>query len=98
MCKRVYTESLKALKVEVLYVLGRWLHDYLELVIVLKTIRIFTIATVCRPSGGLNISHLPGLRAKHAQKCGRIKCAGANFYIIGLLNDAAFISPVFLER
>jgi len=64
---------------------------------VLKPIGIFSIASIRRPPGRLNISNIPRLGSQDAKKCGWIKGSCSYFNIVGLLKDTVMVSPKLLE-
>src|SRR5207244_5980953 len=45
----------------------------------------------------LRIGRLPGLRTQRPQKRGRVEGSGSHFQIVGLMNDAALVSPIAVE-
>ena len=87
----------QALQIELLDIFRRGLNDDLELMMLEQTVGVIAITTVSGATGGLYISHTPGLRAQNPQKGGRVHGASALFNVVGLCHDAFLISPEFLQ-
>ena len=94
---RVDAEMRQALQVERLNLVGRRFKDNLVLVVVLHPVRIVPVPAVSRAPAGLRIGRLPGLRTQRPQKRGRVEGSGSHFQIVGLMNDAALVSPIAVE-
>src|SRR5690606_5389571 len=62
----------------------RGLEHYLILVVMLKPVRVLTIAPILGATGRLHISRAPGLRADGTQESRRIRGACADFHIVWL--------------
>jgi len=67
------------------------------LVVHLHAVGIFTIAPIVWADGRLNVSHIPGLRAQHAQRSGRVERACTHLLVIRLPDEAAVLSPIVLQ-
>src|SRR3546814_3508631 len=78
-------------------VCSSYLHD-LELVIMLKPVRIFAIAPIGRPPRGLDIGRFPRVRPQCAQRRRRMESPGPHLKIIGLEDDTAPLAPIMLKR
>jgi hypothetical protein len=64
MIKRIDAQSLQALKILILNIERGGFQQDLELIIVLEPVGIVSVPAIGRPSGRLDISHIPGLRPK----------------------------------
>ena len=73
------------------------LQDDLVLVVMLQTVRVFTVATILRAARGLHVGGIPRFRADGAKECGGVKGAGADFDIVGLEQCAPLFVPEILE-
>ena len=81
---RVNAQHLQTVEIKLLDIVGRGLQNHLELIIMLKAVRVLAIAPIGRAARGLHISGMPGLRPQCAQNGCRMKSAGPHFHIIGL--------------
>ena len=95
---RVDAEALEALEVELLDVVRRRLHDDLELMVLIETVRVVAIAAIGRSPRRLDIRDMPRLRAEHAQERRRVHRAGALLHVIRLAENAALLMPELLQR
>ena len=95
--RRVDAEILEALDVELLNVVGSRLDDDLILVIMLKAVRVLTIAPVGRPSRRFHVSDAPRFRAEDSQSRGRVHGTSAYLQIVRLLYYAALRSPKMFQ-
>src|ERR1039457_4341076 len=93
----VDAEGTEGIEIEIEDIQRGWLHDNLELVIVLKAVRVLAIAAVSRSPGRLYVSHFPRLRPEYPQEGGRVESSGPFFSIIGLLDDTPLSGPVPLQ-
>jgi len=82
--KRVDADRPEAVEIKLLGIFRRRFQDHLVLIIMLGSVRIFSVAAVRRPSGGLHISGIPWLGTKSAEEGVRGKSAGADLQVIGL--------------
>ncbi len=98
MQRRVESDLAQRTQIELLNVRRCRLHDHLELIVVLKPVRILAIAAVLRAARGLDISRAPRPGAERAQGRRRVERARAHLHIIGLENEATLPRPVVLER
>ncbi len=98
MLLRVDAKALEARKIELLDIVRRRLHDDLELVVLVKAVRVVSIAAIRRTAGRLDVGDVPRLRAEHTQERGGIHCAGALLHIVRLAENAALLIPELLER
>ena len=57
--EQIESQSSQAIEIALLEVGGRWLHDHLELVVVLQAVRVLAIPAILWPSAWLNISRIP---------------------------------------
>ena len=69
---RVDAQRFQRLQVELLRVAGIGLEDDLELVVLLQAVGVLAVAAIIRADGGLDVGHVPRLRAQHAQEGGRV--------------------------
>jgi hypothetical protein len=90
-------ETFQRIQVELLDVQGRGLHDDLVLVVVLEPVGVFPVSPVGGSSRWLHVGHVPGFRAERSQKGRRVERAGPDLEVIGLLEDATLVGPVFVE-
>jgi hypothetical protein len=65
MIKGIYPQNLQTVEVDILDINGRWFYDHLILVMLAKTIRIFSISPVSRTPGGFHICDGPWLRTEY---------------------------------
>jgi hypothetical protein len=93
----VDAETLQAVYINVLNVPGGGFHDDLELVVMLQTVGVFPVAPVRRPPGRLDVRGVPGFRPEAAKERGGMELARPDLHIVGLLDDAAPVSPEFLK-
>ena len=63
----------------------------------LEPVGVLAVAAVGGPAGGLDVGHVPGLGPQGAQKGRRVEGAGADLEVVGLLEDATLVGPVFVE-
>jgi hypothetical protein len=97
MIKRIYAEAPQRVEVKLLYVQGGWFQYYLILVIVLKPIWIFSVSAVSGSAGWFNIRNIPRFRSEGSKKSGRVESSCAYLKIVGLLNYASIVCPVFIK-
>src|SRR5579871_4564262 len=95
---RIDADGGERLQIKLLQVRRRWLHDDLELVIVLQAVGVFAITAVLRPPRRLHISGVPSLRPQRPQGGCGVKGTGAHLHVIGLQDDAALLRPEALQR
>jgi hypothetical protein len=72
-------------------------HD-LILIVVLQAIWILAVSSIRRPPTWLRIGCPPGLRTKGSEERGWMKGARPHLQIIGLMDDAALLGPVSMQR
>src|SRR6266850_28596 len=58
-----------------------------------KAVRVFTVATVGGPTTRLHIANAIGTWPKYAEEGLRVHGASADFHVVGLLEDAALLHP-----
>ncbi len=63
----------------------------------LKAIGIFTIASIGRTPGWLDVGHIPRLWTENTQERSGIEGPRAFFHIVGLLDDTTLLGPVILQ-
>jgi len=97
MLLRVKPQLGQTLQVQRLNIVGRRFQDDLILIVVLHAIWIFAIPSVRRTPARLRIGGPPGLRTKGPEKRARVKSSCAHLQIIGLINDAALLSPIVMQ-
>jgi hypothetical protein len=66
----------------------------LKLLMLVKPVGIFAVAAVGGAAAGLHVSHSIGFWAKYTEERFGRHGSGADFEIIGFLDDAAAIGPV----
>jgi hypothetical protein len=94
---RVEADRGQRLQVDLLRVAGIRLEDDLVLVVLLKAVGVLGVAAVVRADGGLDIRHVPGLGAEHAQEGGGVHGARAHLAIVRLPDDGAAAGPELLQ-
>jgi hypothetical protein len=62
----------------------------------LHAVGVLTVAGIVGANRGLDVGHVPGLRAEHAQEGGRVHGAGSHLGVIGLPDQAALVGPKVL--
>ena len=97
MNQRIDSERREAAEVALLHVQRRWLEHDLQLVVVLKPVRIVTVAAIGRPSAGLDVDGLPRVRAQRPERGCRVKGPGTDFHVKRLQHHAAVGGPVVLQ-
>jgi len=63
-----------------------------------KTILILSVATVGGPTAWLDVSDAVRIRPKDTQKSFRMHRAGADLYVVRLLQNATLLHPKMRER
>jgi len=96
--ERIDAKGLQAPQIQLLDAIRRGLEDHLELVVALDAIRVLTVPSVSGAARGLDVGHLPRFRTKDAQEGVGVHRPGPDFHVVGLLDHAAQICPVPLER
>ena len=76
---------------------GRGLEDHLQLLVLVEAVGILAVAAVGGAAAGLHVGDAVGLGAEHAQEGFGGHGAGADFHVVGLLDDAAAVGPIFFE-
>ena len=82
---------------ELLKIFRRGFQYHLVLEVMLQTVWIQGVPTVCRPAGWLNVCGPNGLRSNGGQESGRMERASAYLHIVRLQNQATLFCPVVLE-
>ncbi len=77
--------------------IGRRLEYHLKLRVLVKSVRIFAVAAIGGTPAGLRIHDAIRIRPEDAQKRFGMHRTGADFNIVGLLQNAPALNPVFLE-
>ena len=95
---RLDAARLEALQVERLDLVGRGLHDHLELVVLEEAVRVLAEPPVVGPPRRLDVGDVPVARPEHAQRRLRVGGAGADLEIERLLDQAALRGPELRER
>ena len=95
---RVNPQLGQTLQVQRLNIVRSGLQHDLILIVVLHTIRILPISSIRRTPTWLGIGGPPGLRAQRPEERGWMKRAGAHLQIIGLMDNAALVGPVMMQR
>jgi hypothetical protein len=85
---RVDAARFQAVEIELLDLVGRGFQDHLVLVVLEEAIRILPEAAVVRSPRRLHVGDAPGLRSEHAEERLRMRCAGADFEVERLLQQA----------
>src|SRR5579883_2386574 len=75
---------------------GRF-EDDLKLLVLVEAIGIFAVAAVGGAAAGLDVSDAVGIGAEDAEEGFGGHSAGADLDVIGFLDDAAAVGPVFFE-
>jgi len=87
----------EALQVEILHVRRGWLQDYLQLVVLKKSVGVLAVATVGGPTRRLHVSYLVAPGTQDSEERFRVHRSRSNFDVVGLLNDAPIIASVTLK-
>jgi hypothetical protein len=87
----------KAVQIDFLNVVRGGLEDDLELIVVLKPVRIFPISPVGGTPGRLHVGDVPGLGAQHPEKGRGVHRARPHLNIIRLLDDTSPFGEEFFE-
>ena len=85
--------ALERREIELLHVRRRRLEDDLILHVLEEAIGILAVAAVGRTARGLHVADAIGLGTENAEKGLRRHGSGADFDIVGLLQDAAVAGP-----
>ena len=93
----VDADGAQAAQVQVLDVVGRGLHEHLELVIVLQAVGVLAVAAVGGTAAALHVAGAPRVGAERAQRGGGVVRARADRAVVGLQHDATLGSPVMLQ-
>jgi hypothetical protein len=91
------TQEFKAIKVDVLYIVGGGLNDYLILIISLKAIGVLGVATVLWSAGRLDIGDAPGIISEGAEESGGMHSSRSNLNIVRLEDEATLINPKLVQ-
>ena len=83
--------------VEVLQIRRVRLQDDLELIIVLKPVRVLAVAPVLGTPRRLHIGRAPRAGTQRPQSRRRMEGARAHFHVVGLEDEAALFGPVALQ-
>ena len=94
---QVDANGFKTAKVLFEHIVGCGLQDDLQLLVLIETVAVFTVAAVGWAAAGLNVGNLIGLRTEYAQKCFGRHGAGPDFEIVRFLDDGATVGPVALQ-
>ncbi len=89
--------ATRAFEVELLNALGWRLQDDLELRVAEEAVGVFAVAAVGGAARGLRVGDADGSGAEDAQEGVRRHGAGADFEVVGLLEDAAVLGPEALQ-
>ena len=95
---RVDPEGRQARQVDVLDVGRRRLEDHLELLVLVETVRVLTVAAVGGAPGGLHVSHAPWPGTEHSKERFRMHRPGADLAVPRLMDQAAALGPEDLKR
>lgn len=85
--------GLQAIQIHVLNILRRRLHDELQLVVFVETVRILTESAIGRTARGLDVDDIPRLRPQHSKKGLRVHRPSPNFQIVRLVDDRTARRP-----
>src|SRR5213594_912417 len=88
----------QAAKIQRLDIVRGRLEHHLVLVIVLQSSRVFAVSAVRRTTTGLWVARPPGLRAEGSQEGRGMEGASSHLEIIRLVNDAALVGPIAVQR
>jgi len=89
----INANGAEAAQVEVLDVRGRGLEDHLILKVFVEAIGIFAVAAVGRAAGRLYEGNSIGILAENTEESFGVHGAGADFGVVGLLENAALGVP-----
>ena len=94
---RVNAQFLQRFQIGFLNIVGRRLHNNLELMVLVETVRVFTVTAVIRTAGWFYIGHIPGFRSDNPKESGRIHGACTLFRVVSFAKYAALFRPELLE-
>ena len=94
---QINSHCAQRLQIQILHVLRRRLQNDLQLHVLIQAIGILAVTPICRPPRRLHVCDFVWFGSKHAQKSLRRHCAGANFDVVWLLQDASTLGPEGLE-
>ena len=84
-------------QVQLLRVARSGLENHLILVELLQAVGVLAIAPIVRADGRLDVGHIPGLAAEHAQVSGRVHRPSADLGVVRLPDQAAVVGPEILQ-
>ena len=84
---QIDADRAQRFEVKFLHVLGRRLQDHLQLQVLEQAVGILTVAAIGGTPRGLHVRDLVWIRAEDAEECFRRHGAGADFNVVGLLDD-----------
>ena len=90
-------ETFETFQIKLLDVVGRRLQDDLELMVLVKTIRVVAVSSVRRTTRRLDVGDIPRLGAQNAQEGRRVHRTRSLLHIIRLRQDAALLAPELLQ-
>jgi hypothetical protein len=90
-------QEFKAIKVDVLDVMGSGLNDNLILIISLQAVGILGVATILRSAGRLDIGDAPGIIAEGTEESGGMHSSRSNLNIVRLEDEATLINPKLVQ-
>ena len=95
--QRIDTQFFQWLKVEFLDVWWWWFHHHLELVVLVKTVWVFSVTSISWTTWWLYISRIPWLGTNSTKESVRTHCSRTFFIIISLHEHTTLVIPVLLQ-
>ena len=93
----INAQCRQRLQIQILKVLWGGLHDDLELVVLLQTVRVLSVTPVRRTAAGLHVGSAPAFRPYCAQEGRWVECPRTDFHIQRLQHNAALLCPELLK-
>ena len=95
---RVNPQLGQTLQIQRLYVVRRGLQDDLILIVVLHAVRVLAVSSIRGTPAWLGIGGPPRLWTKRPEERRWMKGACPHLQFIGLMNDAALLGPIVMQR
>ena len=90
-------QRVQAFQIQFLGIARVGLENDLELSMHLHTVGVIPVPPIVGPVGGLDVGHVPGFRPQDAQNGGGVHRPRADFFAVGLPDEAAVVGPELLQ-
>ena len=94
---QIDSDGSKTFEIKILNICRRGFEYHLKLRVLVKAVGIFAVAAICRPAAWLGIDDAIRIGPEHAQESFRVHRSGADFHIVGLLENAIAARPVMFK-